>query len=124
MESWEVTVAQISQAHFDEVVIRYEAADAEALAAYLACDDYPNNSEEQRQAEERYEALRARAAEYESVLLDNDAPSAAAARYQLKVFALRELSIDLDEEPSEGEQGGVTFRRIYARLDAAGPAAG
>lgn len=116
LEPVEVCVARINQQLWDETVALYEAADTEAFAAYLACDDFPNNSDEQRQAEERHETLRARADELEDMLLSNDAPNPAAARYQLKVFALRELSIDLDDEPCESELGGPTFRRIYAAL--------
>lgn len=109
-------MSRLDRQRWDETVEQYEAADAEAFAAYLACDALPNGSKEQRQADDRYAALRARADKLEAVLLENDAPDVAAARYQLKVFALRELSIDLDDEPCEGELGGPTFRRIYAGL--------
>jgi hypothetical protein len=62
--------------------------------------------------------------EFEERLLGYNAPTAAAARYQLKVFALRNFSIDLNDGPANSkEDADATFRRIFAGLSQAEPGA-
>lgn len=101
---------------WERLVALYEAADAEAHAAYLACDD-AESGEAQREADERHDALRGIAEEYEERLHSTDAPSMDAARYQLKVFALRYNLVDLDDAPAAGEDVAArTIRRIFAGL--------
>lgn len=110
-------MTQISLELWDQTVALYEAADREAFAACLASDDEPVGSEAEKTADKRHDELRAVADRLEEQLLSHDAPTAAAARYQLKVFALRHFSIDLDEPPMENAApADITFRRIYDGL--------
>jgi len=112
----EVPVARMRRDAWDRLVERYEAADAKAHAAYLATDDAVGETE-QREADERYEALRRIAERYEDQLLSSDAPSVAAARYQLKVYALRFQLVDLDDAPMLGEdEAARIMRRIFVGL--------
>jgi hypothetical protein len=51
-------MARPSRELWDETLALYEAADAEAFAAYLAADDFPHGSAEEREADQRYADLR------------------------------------------------------------------
>lgn len=109
-------MARMRSDAWDRLVERYEAADAIAHAAYLATDDAAGEME-QREADERYETLRRIAEEYEDQLLSSDVPSVDAARYQLKVFSLRFLLVDLDDAAVPGEDAAARImRRIFAGL--------
>lgn len=112
----EVPVARMRRDAWDRLVERYEAADAKADAAYLATDDAAGEAA-QREADERYEALRRIAERYEDQLLSSDAPSGEAARYQLKVYALRFQLVDLDDAPMPGEdEAARVMRRFFVGL--------
>ncbi|PZQ65154.1 MAG: hypothetical protein DI570_02755 [Phenylobacterium zucineum] len=99
----------------------YEAAVALHDVARTAADEVemttPEETPEEKRSAETLEAV----CHLEDRLLAVEAPSFDAALYQLKVFGLRHLSIDLDEEPlgSEGETKAPAFRRIYLALASA-----
>lgn len=106
---------QLSDERWNETVTLYEKADVDATAAYLASDDHPIGSLEEREADAQYARLRGMADELEERLLNSEAPTQAAALYQLKVFALRRWGIDLDDSPT-GDEDDATLRRIFAAL--------
>lgn len=104
--------------HWAQLVSQYEAAIAVYDLAASALDDL-SPAPDVDSDEERASALSLeRVCELEDGLLAITAPSVDAAIYQLKVFGLRYLSVDLDHRDAGGEDQpeGPIFRRIYEAL--------
>lgn len=103
------------------LVERYEAARRVTDAAVEAYDRLPPAESDGTVEELRFEAARDAEIAIEDDLLAMTAPDIAAAAYQLKLFALRYCSAELDDEPLSGENQpeGTILRRIHAVLVAA-----
>jgi hypothetical protein len=108
---------EVRSALWDQLVAVYEAADAEADAAYALYGEADPGAEGYDELEARHEELGRVRREHEAKLLAVRAPTVAAAAYQLRVYALSYQSADFAEPARSDEDREQTIlRRIYESL--------
>lgn len=108
---------QVSPVVWDQLVAAYEAADAEEAAAYALYGDADPSAEGFEQLEARYKELDRIRDERQAKLLGVQAPTVAAAAYQLKVYALTFQQVDVAGAPAPDEdREHAALRRIYEGL--------
>lgn len=110
-------MSTVSEDEWARMVREYEAADDRALAAFEALERLPPVTSGGTEEERAYDEARDIAYAHEDGLLAVAPPSLGAAAYQLKIFAVRHHSIEMDDPmPGEERREESVLRRIYDLL--------